>query len=591
MEYAEGPYGTPRAAQMRSNPHSPPPPIPAIAVGHLSPTIPAHPRLPDSSPSPVRTSSSSVSLSSSSSLPPFSPCPTPPPVLPGKKPTSDATGGEKPPDRKLCTCKPPLKLSEGLNLPWIGPVRWLDPLRWLLAGVKNPLNVVTLVMVASMAVVISLNFSAMAHIALAMGVLESEWEEKLWQEFCNQILNAVGTLGCLVVHPLRCYYLVRLWRWSREDVASLRAVLSAAGPFVAKPNERWHLGVVLILLQLNCFGQYAIALFMWFVLEPDRPLVLLGFIVIIALGSLIAAGIYCSWSPLGWPTGSKPEKKKRNGGKSGGRVVPVTSAEEDGGVVAGGATGETGGSLCGKCGGVLCDSATDDDEGDDMDRVAQKHGLYVRLDDAGAGGNQNTREWKTPTWQPMGELARPQWQGSQLDCCADGLGSAVRTALCCFCVHGRNVERAGFGNKIVHTAMFIFFVFGPIVIFTLGSRPINSVPMQWIVFGLGVLTTIGGVTYGGYWRWKVRRTFLLPEEEWCCGHKAATDFAAWYVLPCCSLCQEVRTVRHYSLHMLPHLPDQGGEQRGAGGQGKEIMVQTMAPTSICMEPCAIGVNL
>ncbi|CAI5505418.1 unnamed protein product [Closterium sp. Naga37s-1] len=413
-----------------------------------------------------------------------------------------------------------------------------------------------------MAVVISLNFSAMAHIALAMGVLDSEWEEKLWQEFCNQILNAVGTLGCLVVHPLRCYYLVRLWRWSREDVASLRAVLSAAGPFVAKPDERWHLGVVLILLQLNCFGQYAIALFMWFVSEPDRPLVLLGFIVFIALGSLIAAGIYCSWSPLGWPTESKPEKKERNRGKCGGRVVPVTSAEEDGGTAADAA--EEGAGLCGKCGGVLCDSAADDgagddDDDDDVDRVAQKQGLYVRLDDASAAGKQKPHEWKTPTWQPMGELARPQWQGSALDCCADGVGSAVWTTLCCFCVHGRHVERAGFGNKI------------------------------WIVFGLGILVTIGGVTYGGYWRWKLRRTFLLPEEEWCCGHKAATDFASWYVLPCCSLCQEMRTVRHYRLNMLPHLPDETpGEAQGAG-QGKEITVLTMVPATICMEACAICV--
>ncbi|CAI5999873.1 unnamed protein product [Closterium sp. NIES-65] len=438
-----------------------------------------------------------------------------------------------------------------------------------------------------MAVVISLNFSAMAHIALAMGVLDSEWEEKLWQEFCNQILNAVGTLGCLVVHPLRCYYLVRLWRWSREDVASLRAVLSAAGPFVEKPDERWHLGVVLILLQLNCFGQYAIALFMWFVSEPDRPFVLLGFIVIIALGSLIAAGIYCSWSPLGWPTASKPEKKTQNRGKSGGRVVPVTSAEEDGGTAAGAA--EEGGDLCGKCGGVLCDSAADDDD-DDVDRVAQKQGLYVRLDDASAAGKQKPHEWKTPTWQPMGELARPQWQGSALDCCADGVGSAVWTTLCCFCVHGRHVERAGFGNRIVHTAMFLFFVFGPILIFTLGSRPIASVPMQWIVFGLGILVTFGGVTYGGYWRWKLRRTFLLPEEEWCCGHKAATDFASWYVLPCCSLCQEVRTVRHYNLHMLPHLPDETPGEAQRAGQGKEITVLTMAPASICIEACEIGVR-
>ncbi|CAI5518809.1 unnamed protein product [Closterium sp. Naga37s-1] len=384
-------------------------------------------------------------------------------------------------------------------------------------------------MVGCMSVVISLNFSAMAHIALAMGVLDSEWEEKLWQEFCNQILNAVGTLGCLVVHPLRCYYLVRLWRWSREDVASLRAVLSAAGPFVEKPDERWHLGVVLILLQLNCFGQYAIALFMWFVSEPDRPFVLLGFIVIIALGSLIAAGSYCSWSPLGWPTASKPEKKTQNRGKSGGRVVPVTSAEEDGGTAAGAA--EEGGDLCGKCGGVLCDSAADDDD-DDVDRVAQKQGLYVRLDDASAAGKQKPHEWKTPTWQPMGELARPQWQGSALDCCADGVGSAVWTTLCCFCVHGRHVERAGFGNRIL------------------------------------------------------RRTFLLPEEEWCCWHKAATDFASWYVLPCCSLCQEVRTVRHYNLHMLPHLPDETPGE----AQRKEITVLTMAPASICIEACEIGVR-
>lgn len=497
-----------------------------------------------------------------------------------------------------CTLAPPppdLTLSQGLNLPFVGPVRWLEPLRWLRAALRNPLNVVTFFMVGCMAVVISLNFSAMAHIALAMGVLKSAQEEKLWIEFCNQILNAVGTLGCLVVHPLRCHYVVQLIRWRAEDVLGLRAALSAGGAHVEKPHERRHLSVVVALLQLNCLGQYGIALFMWFVSEPDRPLVPMGFIVLCALGSLIAAGLYCLYSPLGWRTATNPVKGNTDPGEGGsqGNVVDAELGSEM--------------AACTECGGrktvATEGEVTQEEDGEDVrQQVAKrfgKRGEIAALPACGKMGEEDRREWRKAVWTPetaaattaqggktltTPSMAVPEWEGSLFGCWEDGW-TVVAATLCCFCVHGWNVERAGFGNKIVHTFMFVFFLFGPITVFSLGARPLRSPAMQGVVFGLGLLVTLMGLTYGGYWRWRQRRSFQLPARKWCCGHRAATDFATWYVAPCCALCQEVRTVKRYGLHMYADVEgeqgrvDQDGGFPGAAGKS----TATTAPSKASME--------
>ncbi|CAI5978334.1 unnamed protein product [Closterium sp. NIES-64] len=488
-------------------------------------------------------------------------------------------------------------------LPFYLPQEWREPLAKAAEALKHPIAIATLVMIGMLTVSGALLFFTLTGMWRALGGTE----EKLWFEFSNQILNGVCTVSCLVMHPLRCYYVVQLVRWNRIDVASLRALLSAAGAFVAKPDERFHMSVVLTLLQLNCIFQYAIEVILWTIPEPQRPVPLIAFLVCIALGSPFTAGLYCIFSPLGWATADPPVRRSfRSFGKSStGSHKSVSESHS----VAGESQGAKA-TPCALCDGVIAGEGkaevvvvvadgqahgeTGKQSGEEQQcaeaeepslaeggkpPAPRRFGEYEELL-AGEGHRtlKDPKQWRIPVWQPEGERSDdeklqqegPQWQGTVFDCCAGGWRSAVSSTVCCFCVHGRHVERAGFGNRIVFTATFIFFIFGPIVIFTMGARNTPNTTMQWFVFSLGVLGSFLGVTYGGYWRWKVRRTFLLQEQVWCCGHKAATDFASWYVLPCCSLCQEVRTVRHYRFHMLPHLPDETpGEEQGAG-QGKAV---------------------
>ncbi|CAI5505437.1 unnamed protein product [Closterium sp. Naga37s-1] len=512
-----------------------------------------------------------------------------------------------------CHCVPiapkgPPCCGDTFILPFYLPQEWREPLAKAAEALKHPIAIATLVMIGMLTVSGALLFFTLTGMWKAFGGTE----EKLWFEFSNQILNGVCTVSCLVMHPLRCYYVVQLVRWNRVDVASLRALLSAAGAFVAKPDERFHMSVVLTLLQLNCIFQYAIEVILWTIPEPQRPVPLIAFLVCIALGSPFTAGLYCIFSPLGWATAEPPVRKSfRSFGMRSTESHKSVSESHSG-------AGESQGAKatpCALCDGVIAGEGKMEvvvvaDGQAHRDAEKQRAGVvecgeeqqcaeaeepplaeskelpkrrrFGEYHEIVAGEGERTlkdpKQWRIPVWRPEGERSddeklqreRPQWQGSAFDCCADGCWSAVSATIFCFCVHGRHVERAGFGNRIVFTATFIFFIFGPIVIFTMGARNIPNTTMQWFVFSLGVLGSFLGVTYGGYWRWKVRRTFLLQEQVWCCGHKAATDFASWYVLPCCSLCQEVRTVRHYRFHMLPHLPDETpGEVQGAE-QGKAV---------------------
>ncbi|GJP48237.1 hypothetical protein CLOM_g7502 [Closterium sp. NIES-68] len=514
----------------------------------------------------------------------------------------DEGGGEHNDTKSRSTCqcvciarKGPPWCNGLVVLPFYLPQEWREPMAKAAEALRHPIAIATLVMIGMLTVSGALLFFTLTGMWKAFGGTE----EKLWFEFSNQVLNGVCTLSCLVMHPLRCYYVVRLIRWSPIDVASLRALLSAAGAFVAKPNERRHMAVVLTLLQLNCIFQYAIEVILWTIPEPQRPVPLIAFLVCIALGSPFTAGLYCIFSPLGWATADPPVRKsfRSFGRSSAGSQKSVSESQRSAGesqgakatpcplcdgvlagegkmevvvVAEGQAHGDAGKQRTGVVRGEEQQCAVTEElplaEGGKLP-ARRRFGEYEEIvAQEGERTLQEPKQWRIPVWRPDGE--RREWQGSVFDCCTGGWCSAVSATLCCFCVHARHVERAGFGNWIVHTAMFIFFLFGPIVIFTMGARNTPNGVMQWFVFSLGVLGSVLGATYGGYWRWKVRRTFLLPEQEWCCGHKALTDFAAWYVLPCCSLCQEMRTVRHYSLHMLVHLPDQGGEERGTGGQGQ-----------------------
>ncbi|KAL2900001.1 Protein PLANT CADMIUM RESISTANCE 8, partial [Bienertia sinuspersici] len=82
------------------------------------------------------------------------------------------------------------------------------------------------------------------------------------------------------VMPSRIDWSSAMIMWKLENISGLRKIYCKNG--TAKPNERAHMTVVIILLHINCFAQYALC----------------G-LNLVAIAAPAAAGLYCVLSPLG----------------------------------------------------------------------------------------------------------------------------------------------------------------------------------------------------------------------------------------------------------------------------------------------------
>ncbi|RVW42325.1 hypothetical protein CK203_070872 [Vitis vinifera] len=120
--------------------------------------------------------------------------------------------------------------------------------------IRDPMNMALFAWIVCVAVSGAILFLVMT------GMLNHELPKKsqrdAWFEVNNQILNALFTLMCLYQHPKRFYHLVLLCRWRPEDISKLRKIYCKNGTY--KPHEWAHMMVVVILLHINCFAQYAL---------------------------------------------------------------------------------------------------------------------------------------------------------------------------------------------------------------------------------------------------------------------------------------------------------------------------------------------
>jgi Cys-rich protein (TIGR01571 family) len=63
----------------------------------------------------------------------------------------------------------------------------------------------------------------------------------------------------------------------------------------------------------------------------------------------------------------------------------------------------------------------------------------------------------------------------------------------------------------------------------------------------GIVLSVFGLLYGGFWRIRMRERYNLPQTNWCCGCPGVTNCAQWLFCAPCSLCQEVRTAEAYEI--------------------------------------------
>ncbi|CAH8389732.1 unnamed protein product [Eruca vesicaria subsp. sativa] len=177
----------------------------------------------------------------------------------------------------------------------IREIKWASLAKTSKQWLRNPLNMALFLWIFVVAVSGAILFMVMT--GMLNSVLPKKSQRDVWFEVNNQILNALFTLMCLYQHPKRFYHLVLLCRWKGDDVTTLRKVYCEKGS--CKPNEWCHMMVVVLLLHLNCFAQYALCGLNLGFRRSERPPVGVAICVSVAIAAPAAAGLYTILSPLG----------------------------------------------------------------------------------------------------------------------------------------------------------------------------------------------------------------------------------------------------------------------------------------------------
>ncbi|KAL5232322.1 hypothetical protein ABZP36_031098 [Zizania latifolia] len=399
--------------------------------------------------------------------------------------------------------------------------------------IKEPFNMALFVWIACVAVSGAILFLVMT--GMLNHALPRKSQRDTWFEVNNQILNALFTLMCLYQHPKRIYNFVLLCRWEQKDILMLRKQYCKNGTY--KPNEWMHMMVVVILLNLNCFAQYALCGLNLGYRRSERPPIGVGLTISVAIGAAAFAGLYNIISPLGKDYDTEPIEVDQEAQASTEGIRPATSRAS-----------------------------------------LEKRYSFIQSED-----------------RPFVET-RPEWIGGLMDFW-DNISLAYLSIFCSCCVFGWNMQRLGFGNMYVHIATFLLFCLAPFFIFNLAAVNINNENLREALGLTGIALCFFGLLYGGFWRIQMRKRFNLPANNFCCRNPEATDCFQWLCCCSCSLAQEVRTADYYdvaegsyntqiteeSLQMMSPLPREDGLPLFRSNPGSPYRSSTASPSIFNME--------
>ncbi|KAL8552276.1 hypothetical protein ACS0TY_001100 [Phlomoides rotata] len=161
--------------------------------------------------------------------------------------------------------------------------------------ISDPMNLALFMWILCVAVSGAILFMVMT--GMLNRCIPNKSKRDIWFEVNNQILNALFTLMCLYQHPKRIHHFILLLRWRPEDVSKLRKIYCKNGTY--KPNEWPHMMLVVALLNINCFSQYALCSLNLGYKRSKRPPIGVGICISFAIGAPAIAGIYSMISPLG----------------------------------------------------------------------------------------------------------------------------------------------------------------------------------------------------------------------------------------------------------------------------------------------------
>lgn len=372
---------------------------------------------------------------------------------------------------------------ERFHMPLVRKIDWVS--LWLMCKewIRNPMNMALFLWITCVAISGAILFMVMT--GMLNKALPSKSQRDTWFEVNNQILNALFTLMCLYQHPKRFYHLVLLCRWEPKDILALRKIYCKNGTY--KPNEWMHMMVVVILLHLNCFAQYALCGLNLGYRRSQRPAIGVGLCISVAIAAPAFASVYKILSPLGKDYETEIDQEA-------GKAI-----------------------------------STDDSKPKTM-RIKSLEKRYSFV----------AREGQSFP------ASRPKWIGGLFDLW-DDISLAYLSVFCSCCVFGWNMERLGFGNMYVHIMTFLLFCLAPFFIFNLAAINLNNEAVREALGISGILLCFFGLLYGGFWRIQMRKKFNLPAHTFCCGQPSVTDCFQWLVCCSCSLAQEVRTADHYDM--------------------------------------------
>ncbi|KAF8411253.1 hypothetical protein HHK36_003800 [Tetracentron sinense] len=130
------------------------------------------------------------------------------------------------------------------------------------------------------------------------------------------------------------------------------------------------------------------------------------------------------------------------------------------------------------------------------------------------------------------------WEGEVLDCFEDRR-IALETA-CCPCYRfGKNMRRAGFGSCFIQGT--VYFI---LAVTALLNCIAFTVSKQHYFLYLAVAFTIAAGTYLGFFRTQIRKKFNIRVHiSFLQGSDSSLDDCVNHLIcPCCTLCQESRTL-------------------------------------------------
>ncbi|KAJ4971857.1 hypothetical protein NE237_004956 [Protea cynaroides] len=368
------------------------------------------------------------------------------------------------------------------NLILVQKIDWVSLWKICKEWIRNPMNMALFAWIICVAVSGAILFLVLT--GMLNHVLPKKSQRDTWFEVNSQIISALFTLMCLYLHPQRIYHLVLLCRWRPVDISKLRKSYCKNGTY--KPNEWAHMLVVMVLLQVNCFAQYAMCGLNLGYKRSERPAIGVGLCLAVAIAAPAIAGVYCILSPLGK------------------------------------------------------DYESESDEGAQDPTVDSDRSNHLRVK-----SYEKRYSFASQHEQRVAEN-RPEWRGRLLDYW-DNIPLTFLTFFCSFCVFGWNMERLGFGNMYVHILTFLLFCTAPFWIFGLAAANIDNEVVREALGITGILLCVFGLLYGGFWRIQMRKKFNLPGNDFCCHNPAVTDFAEWLFCCSCALGQEVRTADFYDI--------------------------------------------